>query len=86
MRTLLIPESFSDAVGLAVAAWRQRRSETQGMVAARTGVPQPTICRIEAGGATLENLYRLLGDEFVDVLSDAQARWRAARKPEVPRV
>lgn len=59
---MAISETLDAPLGTALRRERERRGVSQSALARRTGVPQPAISRIEAGGEvpSLERFGRLL--------------------------
>jgi transcriptional regulator with XRE-family HTH domain len=66
------PETFAEALGLAVRRWRK----DQGDGFQLRGVSQPTLSRIENGKkVALASVYALLGDDFMVVLAAAEKHY-----------
>lgn len=77
-----LPDTFEEAVGLALKEWRARRGVTQVEAAELAGVSQPTFSRIERGlsGMDLETAYTLLGTAGVGELVERAVALLAARE------
>lgn len=84
-------EAYALIVGAMVAQLRTRQGMTQGELASRLGVAQPTISRIERGQTRLQafevrglaEAFGLTTGEFTTLADEALARAEKAAKDEV---
>lgn len=85
---------FANEVAIAVIRYRAEHNLSQTGLAARLGMRQPNIARLEAADhepslATLERLARVLGLDFrIEITPEASTmrtqHHRRTRKPKVP--
>jgi len=77
-----LPDTFPEAVGLALKEWRERKGLTQVQAADRAQVSQPAFSRFERGMVcpSLEVVHRLMGTDGAAALLRRAGKFMAARR------